>query len=241
MLLARFSGISFIPVFNTKSIPVQWRVGFLMLLTFFAWLMGLAGDTTLHLQLPNYVLTLLMELFTGIALALIVQFLFAAIQLAGQIIDTQMGFGMMNVVDPLNGTQAPLLGNFKYILALLVFLEIDGHHQFILAVFDSYTTFPVGESFLLSPQFMQSFLDYFGSIFIIGCKLGMPIVGALLITDFILGIMSRTVPQMNIFMVGLQAKIIIGFFVLLATIPLLVYLLNASFDDMFVRIYELIN
>lgn len=241
LLLARFSGISFIPVFNTRSIPVQWRAGFLMILTFFAWLMGLAGNLSSDWQLVDFVLTLLMELFTGIALALIVQFFFAAIQLAGQIIDTQLGFGMMNVVDPLSGTQAPLLGNFKYVLALLVFLQIDGHHRFIQAIFDSYNVFPVGQSFLLSPRFMQSFLAYFGNIFIIGCKLGIPIVGTLLVTDFILGIMSRTVPQMNIFMVGLQVKIIIGFFVLLATIPLFIYLLNASFGDMFTRIYEMIN
>ncbi|MGI6606261.1 MAG: flagellar biosynthetic protein FliR [Peptococcia bacterium] len=241
LLLARFSGISFIPVFSTQSLPVQWRVSVLMLLTFFAWLMGLAGDIPLNLPLSGYALTLVMELFTGIALALIVQFFFAAIQLAGQIIDTQLGFGMMNVVDPLSGTQAPLIGNFKYVLALLAFLLIDGHHLFIQAVFDSYRAFPVGQSFLLSPDFISSFLAYFGNIFVIGCKIGMPVVGALLITDFVLGIMSRTVPQMNIFMVGLQVKIIIGFFVLLVTIPLLVYLFLGSFSDMFTTIYELIT
>ncbi|HOB81326.1 MAG TPA: flagellar biosynthetic protein FliR [Peptococcaceae bacterium] len=241
LLLARFCGITFIPVFNTRNIPVQWRVWFLFLLTFFGWMMGLAENAPALEQLGSYTFTLLMELFTGLTLAFIVQLVFAAVQLAGQIIDTQMGFGMMNVVDPLSGTQAPLLGNFKYILAILVFLQIDGHHLFIQAVYDSYRVFPVGESFLLSPNFIPSFVLYFGNVFLIGCKLGMPIVGTLLVTDFVLGVMARTVPQMNIFMVGLQVKILIGFFVLLVTVPLFIYLLNASFSDLFTKIYEIIQ
>ena len=62
-------------------------------------------------------------------------------QLAGQIIDTQLGFGIMNVVDPLSGTQAPLIGNFKYVLAILVFLQIDGHHYFINALLKAINLF----------------------------------------------------------------------------------------------------
>lgn len=241
LLLARFSGIAFIPVFNTRNIPVQWRIAFLMLITLFAWVMGLAGPVPAYWSLSVYALTLLTEMFTGIALALIIQFFFAGIQLAGQLIDTQMGFGIMNVVDPLSGTQAPILGNFKFVLAILVFLQIDGHHQFIKALFDSYESFPIGQSFLFSPHFMQTYLAYFGNIFIIGCKLSMPIVGTLLVTDFVLGIMARTVPQMNIFMVGMPAKILIGFFVLLVTLPLFIYLLNTSFGEMINKIYNLIR
>jgi len=242
LLLARFTGISFIPVFNTKNIPVQWRVFFLMVLTFFAWLLGI-GETisTINLQLPLYFIVILTEVLIGIAMALIIQFFFAGVQLAGQLIDTQMGFGIMNVVDPLSGTQAPILGNFKFVLAILVFLQIDGHHHFIKALFESYEVIPIGQCVFLSPHFIQNYLSYFGNIFIIGCKLSMPIVGTLLVTDFVMGIMARTVPQMNIFMVGMPAKILIGFFVLLVTIPFYIYLLNASFDNVVQQIYNLLR
>lgn len=241
LLLARITGISFIPVFNTKSIPVQWRVFFLMVLTFFAWLLGLAESTDNNWELSVYFIILLTELLTGIALALIVQFFFAAIQLAGQIIDTQLGFGIMNVVDPLSGTQAPMIGNFKYVLAILVFLQLNGHHYFIKALFESYEYIPIGECIFLSPEFIQNYIKYFGNIFIIGCKLSMPIIGTLLITDFVLGIMARTVPQMNIFMVGMPAKILIGFFVILITIPVYIWLLNLSFEDVLKQIYNLFH
>jgi flagellar biosynthetic protein FliR len=206
ILLARLTGISFIPLFNTRNIPIQWRVFFLMSLTFFAWLLGFADDFTVNLQLPAYVMVIVTEVLTGIALALVVQFFFAGVQLAGQLIDTQMGFGIMNVVDPLVGTQTPLLGNFKFILAILLFLQIDGHHYFIKALFDSYELIPIGKCVFLEAHFIKSYLNYFGEIFVIGCKLGMPIVGTLLITDFVMGIMARTVPQMNIFMVECRLR-----------------------------------
>ena len=147
----------------------------------------------------------------------------------------------MNVVDPLIGTQAPILGNFKFILAILVFLQIDGHHYFIKALFDSYETIPIGQCVFLSPHFIESYLHYFGEIFIVGCKLSMPIVGTLLVTDFVMGIMARTVPQMNIFMVGMPIKILIGFLVLLVIIPIYIYLLNVSFGNVFKQIYNLLR
>ncbi len=239
VLMARLAGISFIPLFNTRNIPLQWRVFFLLALTFFAWFLGLANTFTVNLQLPAYSLVIITELLTGIAMALVIQFFFAGVQLAGQLIDTQMGFGIMNVVDPLVGTQTPLLGNFKFILAILLFLQIDGHHYFIKALFDSYELVPIGSCVFLDPYFIESYLSYFGKLFIVGCKFGMPIVGTLLVTDFVMGIMARTVPQMNIFMVGMPIKILIGFFVLLITIPFYIYILNLSFSDLFQQIYNL--
>jgi flagellar biosynthetic protein FliR len=144
-------------------------------------------------------------------------------------------------VDPLSGTQAPILGNFKFVLAILVFLQIDAHHHFIKALFESYEVIPIGQCVFLSPHFIQSYLNYFGDIFIIGCKLSLPIVGTLLVTDFVMGIMARTVPQMNIFMVGMPIKILIGFFVLLVTIPVYIYLLNISFENVIKQIYNLLR
>ena len=239
VLMARLAGISFIPLFNTRNIPLQWRVFFLLALTFFAWFLGLANTFTVNLQLPAYSLVIITELLTGIAMALVIQFFFAGVQLAGQLIDTQMGFGIMNVVDPLVGTQTPLLGNFKFILAILLFLQIDGHHYFIKALFDSYELVPIGSCVFLDSYFIENYLSYFGKLFIVGCKFSIPIVGTLLVTDFVMGIMARTVPQMNIFMVGMPIKILIGFFVLLITIPFYIYILNLSFCDLFQQIYNL--
>jgi len=240
VLAARFSGIALAPIFNVRNVPVVWKAAFIIFITYFGWLMGLAESYQVPTQTLAFALVVISEILVGIVLSLVAQFLFAAIQLAGQVIDTQMGFGIMNVVDPLSGTQAPLLGNFKYILAMLVFLQIDGHHLFLKAIYDSYASIPIGQ-FAVKGTMIQMLLQFFGEVFVVGLKLSMPILGSLLITDAIMGIMSRTVPQMNIFMVGMPAKILLGFGVLLVTVPLYLYLLNALFEHLFSQIYQLLR
>lgn len=240
ILVARFSGIALAPIFNARNIPGTWKAVFIVFLAYFGWQMGLAQDYIVPTHTLAFALVLVSELLLGIVLSLVAQFLFTAIQLAGQLIDNQMGFGIVNVIDPLSGAQAPMVGNFKYILAMMVFLQLDGHHLFLQAMYESYQAIPIGQ-FAISGNAIQVILQFFGEIFVIGLKLSLPIVGTILITDVVMGIMSRTVPQMNIFMVGMPAKIILGFGVLLVTMPLYLYLLNSLIEHLFVQIYQLIR
>lgn len=240
LILSRFAGIGLVPVFNARNIPAVWKVALALLLSSIAWNLGLVDNYQIPDMPPRYFLLLVQEVLIGITLALASQFFFAAIQLAGQVIDTQMGFGIMNVVDPLSGFQAPLLGNFKYILAMLVFLQIDGHHLFLQAFFDTYASIPIG-GLVVSEKLIQSLVLYFGKIFSTGMKLALPIVASLLVTDLIMGIISRTVPQMNIFMVGMPAKIVLGFGVLLAAVPLYIYLLTSLLETMLGEVYQLLR
>ena len=240
LLFARFSGLAFAPIFGTRGIPPLSKASLALILSFLAWKLGVLNDFSVPEGFLAYSIIFISEFLIGFALALTTQFFFAAVQLAGQIIDTQMGFGIVSVIDPMSGTQAPLLGNFKYILALLVYLQIDGHHLFLEALFESFMAIPVG-SLLLRPEFYQMLISLFGNIFELGLKLSLPIAGALLAADFILGIMSRTVPQMNIFMVGMPAKIVLGFVILIVVIPFYVYLLNTLLTDLIQQTYKILS
>lgn len=240
LLLARLAGIAFSPVYSTRNLPAMWKAAFALFISFLAWQCGTVDIYQVPGSLGQYIIVLIGELLVGLSMAMVAQVFFAAVQLAGEVLDTQMGFGIMNVLDPLNGTQAPLLGNFKYILAILVFLEINGHHYLLRALFDSYKSVPIGQ-FSLHEGFIHYLISLFGNLFIIGMKLAFPIMGTLLFTDIILGIMSRTVPQMNIFMIGMPVKVIIGFTVLLAIIPLYVVMFNTLVADMIKQVYQIIN
>lgn len=240
IILARFTAIGLFPFFSARNLPAAWKIAFVLLLASFGWNIGLSGSYEPPAELISFILVLINEFLIGIVLALVSQFFFASIQLAGQAIDTQMGFGIMNVVDPLSGTQSPILGNFKYIIAMLVLLQVDGHLLFLQALFDTYTFIPIG-GLKIGEEVIKNLIFLFGNIFSTGFKLALPIVGSLIITDLIMGIMSRTVPQMNIFMVGMPAKIILGFGVLMAVIPLYIYLLNALIERLFSEIYTLIR
>lgn len=240
VLLARFSGLGFAPIFSTKNLPPLWKTAMVLCMSLFAWELGLAKQFSTPESPAAFILLMLGEAVIGIVLALAANMFFAGIQLAGEIIDIQMGFGIMNVLDPMSGTQAPLLGNFKFILAMLVYLVLDGHHLFIQALFDSYSVIPVGKV-VLTQNFMSFLLALFGGVFVIAAKLSIPIVGALLITDVIMGIMSRTIPQMNIFMVGMPAKILLGFGVLLLSLPLYVYLLHKLLENLVKNLYQVMQ
>lgn len=240
LLMARFAGIAAAPIYSTRNLPGLWKASFVLFLTLVAWQFGLSDAYQVPNNIGTYFVVFIGEVLIGLIVALVAQFFFAAIQLSGQVLDTQMGFGIMNVIDPLNGTQAPLMGNFKYIIAILVFLQVDGHHYLVQALFDSYQVIPIGEIFFEN-GFISYLISYFGSIFVIGMKLALPVLGTLLFTDIILGIMSRTVPQMNIFMIGMPVKILLGLGVLLVVIPLYIYLLNTLISDLIKDIYQIIS
>lgn len=240
LVLSRFAGLLLAPIYSTRNLPAMWKAALALFLAFLGWQAGLPGSYQVPAGVGAYVLVIFSEVLVGFSIALTAQFFFAAIQLAGQVLDTQMGFGITNVIDPLSGTQAPLLGNFKYIIAILVFLQVDGHHYLLKAFFDSYDAVPIGQA-AVTAGLMEYLFHYFGNIFVIGMKLAIPILGTVLITDIILGVMSRVVPQMNIFMVGMPAKILVGFGVMLVIMPLYIYLLNALIAGMIQEIYQIID
>jgi flagellar biosynthetic protein FliR len=183
---------------------------------------------------------LISEFLIGVIIGYVAQLFFSAIQLAGQSIDMQMGFGMVNIMDPQSGLQVPLMGTFYNLLAIFVFFLINGHHYMLEALFYSYKVIPIGV-FNLKGSFFSLLIDLTGDLFIIAFKLAAPMVGALFIADFVMGIISRTVPQMNVFLVGMPAKILFGFLILLLIVPFYVYLLSSLFERSFKDILQIIR
>jgi flagellar biosynthetic protein FliR len=172
----------------------------------------------------------------------VVHFIFAGIQLSGQYLDTQMGFGITNVLDPMTGTSMPLLGNFQYILCMFVFLEIDGHIQLLEAMHASYEFIPLGGvNWFQVETLTMYFSDLFGGIFLTGFKLAAPIMTALLISDFVLGFMTRMVPQLNVFMVSMPIKISLGMLFLWLLIPFYITILNKLLVQMLDQIMQVIQ
>ncbi|NSW82424.1 MAG: flagellar type III secretion system protein FliR [Syntrophothermus sp.] len=233
LVFARVSGLFLsAPVYSSRQIPVQIKV-FLGLLL--AAIITYVRPMSTRVELDNtgiFLVALAVEVFTGYALGLAGYVLFAAVQLAGQLVDMQMGFGIVNVMDPQSGMQVPLVGSFYYLLAILVFLGIDGHHQLLSAVYHSYDVIPIlGAKF--QPGFTAFLVKLGGYMFVLGVKIAAPVVAALLVADTALGFMARTVPQMNIFLVGMPLKILGGIVMLLLVIPVYVWLLQVLFAQFF--------
>lgn len=241
LIFARISGIfTLAPIFGNRAIPVYAKAGLALLLSYI--LLPLLFDPAVALPqaLLPYVALVAGEFLIGLMFGFVSSLIIQAIHMAGHILDMQIGFGIVNIFDPQFGQPIPLLGNFKYILALLVFLAINGHHILLGALFASFRLIPVtGAAF--PPSLALFILDIVSQIFLIAFKIALPVLVALLLAEVAMGILARTMPQMNIFVIGIPAKIIIGIFVLAAALPFYIFFLEAGFNGMYKDVYHLLS
>ncbi len=184
----------------------------------------------------GYAFVIIKEFLVGMALGFVSYLIFTAVYLAGQIIDTKIGFGMVNILDPVSNIQVPVTANLYFTVSMLVFLMLKGHHMLIKALCDSFYLIPIGKAVWtdgLTAQVARTFSD----VFILGLKISAPIIATILVTDVALGIISRTVPQINVFFVGMPVKILLGMVVMILTIPLFIYIvemiINGMNDDVY--------
>lgn len=170
-------------------------------------------------------MVLLHEVFLGIGLGLAITVIFAGVQIAGELMGYSMGFAIVNALDPVTGTEAPITANFFYIVAFLLFLTFDGHHLFIKAIQQSFTMAPIGAG-LPRPQFLSATITYAAEMFTIALKLAAPIIGILLIINIAIALISRAIPQMNVFIVSFPILIVVGMLFMILTIKMMPFFLQ---------------
>ena len=224
LMLVRVSGIFLIsPFFGSMNISIYFRVGTALAITIllFPVVDGL-GTPYVPENVIMFGVTALGELFIGWLIGFVAYISFAAITMAGKVMDMQVGFAIVNVVDPTSGQQIPLIGSFLYNLAVIVLLATNGHHMILAALVESFRVVPIAG--------MEGNLSL---AMLMGMKIAMPITFAILLTNVGLGILSRTMPQMNIFVVGIPMQLMIGITVLSMIIPFYVLFLDVLFNEMY--------
>ncbi|MBU7317345.1 flagellar biosynthetic protein FliR [Paenibacillus oleatilyticus] len=208
------------PVFAARNVPMQLKVGlsfFVAFITFFS-----IGLTTPVAMDSLYILSVFREVFVGLTLGFIAYMFFQVVQISGAFIDLQMGFGIANVIDPLTGAQSPILGNLKYMIAMLLFLSFNGHHYLLEGIMRSYEWIPLNNELFVenyNGQLSDFMLKTFSQVFAISFQMAAPLVVAMFLTDVGLGLLARVAPQFNIFVIGIPVKIIVGFILLLLLFP----------------------
>ena len=229
------------PLFSMRGVPNQFKIG----LGIYMSLIAFSSVTTEEpiLMDVTYISLIVKEIFVGISLGFTAALLLYTVQIAGSFIDFQMGFAIASVMDPQTGTQVPIIGHFKYILALLFLLTVNGHHLMLDGIMQSFQIFPVETiSFAVEFEDIANFIKtLFLEMFVIALQIALPIVGALFLVDIALGILAKTVPQLNIFAVGLPIKIFVGFILLMLTMPIFFYLLQILFEKIMISMSQLIR
>jgi flagellar biosynthetic protein FliR len=203
-----------LPLFSYRNIPTTHKIG---LAFFTSWIMFFTIEKKPLAIDGIYLMLIIKEVLVGLFIGLIAFMIMSAIQIAGGLIDFQMGFAIANVIDPQTGAQSPLMGQYLYTFALLFLLTLNGHHLLLDGVFYSYRLIPLDQLFLPFGEeaVVEAMIKTFQSLFVIAFQMAIPIVGSLFLVDVALGIVARTVPQLNIFVVGLPIKILASFIILI--------------------------
>ncbi|MEZ4649001.1 MAG: flagellar biosynthetic protein FliR [Candidatus Eisenbacteria bacterium] len=167
------------------------------------------------------------EVLLGGLLGVVAGITFVAIRFAGSLIGIQMGVAMAGLFDPASGEQMPLVGRFLEVYAILLFLALDGHHILLRAL--AFSLHRVGPgSFPGGPDLVAVAGALGSAVFLLALQVGAPIVAALFLTDAALGFVARAVPQMNVFLIGIPAKIGVGMVFLIVSSPLLGFFVKAQ-------------
>lgn len=230
------------PVFSTRGVPAQWKIGLAAIIAFLTFAsVGLKEPADID---GLFVISIIREVLVGLLLGFTAYLFFTVVQIAGAFIDIQMGLGIANVIDPMTGAQSPIIGNFKFIISILLFLSFNGHHYLFDGIIKSYQWIPLTNELFARIQqgsvhefLLRSFSDVFG----LALQMSAPLVVALFLTDVGLGILSKTAPQFNIFVVGVPIKIIAGFLLLILVLPGFIFLFQDLFGMLFRALDLLVN
>ncbi len=233
LALVRFSGLLVAaPVLGSQNFPVMAKAGMAALCAFLVVPTIAALPQPLPAEPLPFALLAAGELAIGLMLGFVMTIAFAAIQVAGEIMDMLTGFAVVNVFNPALGTQVPIFGFFFFLLAALYFLAINGHHMMILALASSFQSVPPG-GFVANPELMAEVSTWGGAMFRDGVMMAAPVGGALLLAYITMGLLSRIVPQINLFVVGFPLTIALGLIVAALSIEVYLAYLGGLMDQMF--------
>lgn len=241
LVLARFSGLMLTaPILGSGNFPITAKIG----LTGMMALIVTPVLPALAQPLPGDQLTLAAmgagELLIGLIIGFVMTLTFGAIQLAGQLMDMQTGFGMMNIFNPAFEVQFPIYGFFLFIVAVLYLLLTNGHHLMILGLVRSFEHVPPGQ-FGMRPTMMLEVSRWGTQIFVDGLIISSPIVGAMLLTYITMGFLGRVVPQIHLFVIGFPITIATGLLLMALILGVYIQLLDGMFYRMFQNVERVIQ
>ena len=237
LVLTRASGIFFIsPFLGSMNISAKVRAGAAIAVA--AIIFPVVVKETV-VQAPATVMmfafTVAKEMFIGWLIGLVGYITLSAVNLAGKVMDMQVGFAMVNMMDPTTQQQTGLIGNFLYNLTIIYFLITNGHHVILSALAESFRVIPL-DSLIWNTSLPQFINDLTAGVFLNGMKIAMPVTFAILLTNVGLGVLARTMPQMNIFVVGIPLQLMIGTSMISMVLPFYLLFLDVIFNEMYANI-----
>ncbi len=208
------------PIFGATNIPIQIRI-------ILAFMIGMVATNSVSFDLPSETaitlgnsLFVMGEVVTGLAIGFALQLGYSSVMIAGETISNAMGLGFASMSDPQTGQSTPVIGQFLTIFATLLLLAIDGHLMLIATIVQSYAALPPGFA-MMGPEMLYSMVQFGGTLFSMGLLIALPVGGALILVQLMMGFLARTAPALNLFAVGIPVTITAGLVGLAVTAPII--------------------
>lgn len=235
LILVRISGfIVAAPIFSLRNIPMRVKT-----------LLAIAIAIVVFNAVPyeeieysttiDYATIVIMEMVAGLIMGFMANVSYYILSFAGQIIDQEMGFSMVNQYDPITSTQVTVTGNLYTYAVMLMVVITNMHHYLIRAIVDTFQVLPVGSislDFSIYELMKRFVVDYF----VIGFRIVLPIFAGMLVVNTILAILARVAPQMNMFVIGLQLKVFVGLVILVLMVMMITGVADLIFQEMMAMI-----
>ena len=224
------------PLFGHVSIPGQVKVLLALVIAYMTFLS--LPDKTLHMEITLWMILTygIKEVIIGLIMGYTLTFVFMGISFAGSIMGIEMGLSMAEVFNPVDATSNNVIGDIIYFTTLLIFLLIDGHHYLVRGLVYSFHILPLGH-LNYSESLLTLLLRYSGAVFVIAVKIASPLMVTIFLVNIASGIITRLIPQMQVFFVTQPLMLGLGFFMIISVLPIYIYviknLLKGSEDQLF--------
>jgi flagellar biosynthetic protein FliR len=212
----RLSGLMlFAPFFGSIVIPT--RVKAILVLSISLLLYPTVGSSIGTYNMAQWPVLIFMEFLIGVAMGIATNVVFEAVQLSGQVLGVQMGYSLVNILDPQTQVDTTVISVFYQSIVMLLFLRMDVHYWLLRAIGNSFVYMPLGTTHL-SNLFTMSVLKMGGQIFGLGVQIAAPVLSATLVADIVLGLLGKASPQLPLMLLGPAIKSLLGFTILIATL-----------------------
>ncbi len=212
----RLTGLMlFAPFFGSVAIPS--RVKAILVLSITVLLFPTVGHNLAASTLATWPFMVFMEFLIGVGMGIATNVVFEAAQMAGQVLGVQMGYSLVNILDPQTQVDTTVVSLFYQSIVMLLFLRMDVHYWLLRAIGNSFLYMPVG-TMHLSSLFTMAIVKTVGQIFGLGIQIAAPVLSATLVADIVLGLLGKASPQLPLMLLGPSIKSLLGISILIATL-----------------------
>ncbi|HAR34636.1 MAG TPA: flagellar biosynthetic protein FliR [Desulfobacter sp.] len=221
LVLARVSVFLFLfPIFSSSAFPNQLKIGLALVLALLFYTVVPVDPARFPRDIPTFGLMLGAEILVGFTLGLCLRIFFAGVQMAGELIGFQVGFSMINIMDPQSGENVSIMDQIGYWVCLIIFLVLNGHHIIIMSMIDSFELVPVG-GFVMHAAIHPRVMDVAAGLFVDAVKISAPVIAVLTFVNTGFGLVAKFSPQTNVMIVAFPVKIVVGLIFFAMTLPII--------------------